>query len=266
MDLVLYASIIRRFWLIAVSGLILALALSILSLVRISPKGIAYRHPSVWQSQTSLLLTQRSFPWGRAVLPANLNPSLFASLTSLYVEFANSDGVKAIMRAKGAAKTWKLAAAPVLAAGSDAGPSCDSALGSGHVGAGRPHGGDPRSICVLGVCSRPAAVGSDTCSGARRDSNAPAANGANGGARPEEDPPYRHLHRCCDGDRCPHIRARECPIATTPRGELGDVSEFANISGGKPDTDEASGVLRVRSAPAPPIFLAESGRGLLRLR
>jgi hypothetical protein len=119
-DLALYAKVLRRFWWLVVLGVVLAAVLAFLSMVRVSPGGIAYRKPVVWQSQTLLLLTQPGFPWGRTVLPTDsgtapryADPYRFSSLTDLYSQFANSDQVRRIMRREGAKTTWKIVAAPL---------------------------------------------------------------------------------------------------------------------------------------------------------
>ncbi len=53
MDLTLYGRVLRRFWWVVVPGVALAFVLALLSFVRVSADGIAYRDPEVWQSQTS---------------------------------------------------------------------------------------------------------------------------------------------------------------------------------------------------------------------
>jgi hypothetical protein len=119
-DLALYAKVLRRFWWLVFPGVLLAAALAFLSMVRVSPDGVAYRKPELWQSQTLLLLTQPGFPWGRTVLPTEsgtapryADPYRFSSLTDLYSQFANSDEVRRIMRREGAKTTWKIVAAPL---------------------------------------------------------------------------------------------------------------------------------------------------------
>jgi hypothetical protein len=121
MDLNLYKRVLRRFWWLIVPGVLIAFALAFLSLVRVSPDGIAYRKPALWESQTLLLLTQHGFPWGRTVLPSSdagsespyADPSRLSGLTDLYSQFANSDEVRQIMRREGAPKTWKILATPI---------------------------------------------------------------------------------------------------------------------------------------------------------
>jgi hypothetical protein len=112
-DLALYGRVARRFWIVLAAGTLLAVLLAVLSTARITLHGISYRKPEVWQSTSTLLLTQQGFPWGRAVTPVNGDPSqLSSSLGSLYSQFANSDAVRLAMLRAGAPNTWKLTAAP----------------------------------------------------------------------------------------------------------------------------------------------------------
>lgn len=121
MDLDLYGRVIWRFRRLVFGGVILAIALSVLSVAKVTSHGLVYRKPEIWQSTSSVLLTQHGFPWGRATLPSAevgagsefADPTRFASLTDLYSQFANSDQVKQILRRHGAAKSWKLIATPV---------------------------------------------------------------------------------------------------------------------------------------------------------
>ena len=69
MDLSLYGRVIWRFRWLVVLGLILAIALAVLSVAKVSSHGLSYRKHEVWQSSTTVLLTQHGFPWGRAVVP-----------------------------------------------------------------------------------------------------------------------------------------------------------------------------------------------------
>ncbi len=123
MDLSLYGRVIWRFrWLVAF-GLILAILLSVLSIAKVSSHGLSYRKQEVWQSSTTVLLTQRGFPWGRAVVPptaagATGGPGWLSGLTELYAQFANSDRVKSLMLRDGASKNWSVTAAPVIPSGS----------------------------------------------------------------------------------------------------------------------------------------------------
>jgi len=119
MDLALYGRVLRRFWPLVVTGVILAAALAVLSLVRVTSDGVSYRKPQVWQSQASLLLDSPGFPWGRTLVPGSgtSTPPQYVNLsglTDLYSQFANSDQVKRIMREDGAPKSWTITAAPVV--------------------------------------------------------------------------------------------------------------------------------------------------------
>jgi hypothetical protein len=123
MDLSLYGRVIWRFrWLVAL-GLILSIALSVLSVAKVSSHGLSYRKPEVWQSSTTVLLTQHGFIWGRSVVPPTQaggagGPGWLSGLTALYAQFANSDQVKTLMLRDGASKNWTLTAAPVIPSGS----------------------------------------------------------------------------------------------------------------------------------------------------
>jgi hypothetical protein len=123
MDLSLYGRVIWRFrWLVAL-GLILAIALSVLSIAKVSSHGLSYRKHEIWQSSSTVLLTQHGFIWGRSVVPptqagSTSGPGWLSGLTELYAQFANSDQVKALMLSDGASKNWTLTAAPVIPSGS----------------------------------------------------------------------------------------------------------------------------------------------------
>jgi hypothetical protein len=115
-DLRLLGSVLRRFYVLVVAGLILAVGLSVLSMAKVTGNGLAYRQHEVWSSSSILFLTQKGFPWGRVVRENSSGYPALAGLTNLYAEFANSDGVKRTLRRKGAPESWKITAAPVEAA------------------------------------------------------------------------------------------------------------------------------------------------------
>jgi hypothetical protein len=123
MDLSLYGRVLWRFrWLVA-TGLILAILLSVLSVAKVSSHGLSYRKHEVWQSSSTVLLTQHGFIWGRAVVPpteagSTSGPGWLSGLTELYAQFANSDQVKVLMLRDGASKDWTLTATPVIPSGS----------------------------------------------------------------------------------------------------------------------------------------------------
>ncbi len=111
----------RRHWRLVVPGVLLAVALAFLSVVRVSLDGIAYRQPAVLQSQSLLLLTQSGFPYGQTTGSgrAGARRKVLASfrlsaLTELYAQMASSDEVRRMMRRAGAPKTWKIVGEPIL--------------------------------------------------------------------------------------------------------------------------------------------------------
>ena len=111
----------HRFRLLVVTGVILAVSLAFLSLVRVTSHGFSYRKPMVWQSQAVLLLNASGFPYGRTLIPAagtdNSTPPQYVNLsglTDLYSQFANGDDVRRLMRDEGAPKTWSITATPAV--------------------------------------------------------------------------------------------------------------------------------------------------------
>jgi hypothetical protein len=121
MDLALYGRVLRRFWPLVVTGVILASSLAFLSLVRVTSHGLVYRKPMVWQSQAVLLLNAPGFQYGRTLIPAprtggSAPPQYMnlAGLTDVYSQFANGDDVRRLMRREGAPRTWSITAAPVV--------------------------------------------------------------------------------------------------------------------------------------------------------
>ena len=65
MDLKLFVSVLWRFRLLVAMGILLAVSLAMLSMVRVGTDGIAYRQTELWSSTTRLGVTQRGFPEGR---------------------------------------------------------------------------------------------------------------------------------------------------------------------------------------------------------
>lgn len=111
MDLGLYGRVLWRFRLLVLVGLVLAVALAVLSVARVTSDGLTWRKQQRWQSSTTLLLTQHGFPWGQISAPSD--PGRFASLTDLYSQLAGGDEVRALMRAHGAPRSWTLTALPL---------------------------------------------------------------------------------------------------------------------------------------------------------
>jgi hypothetical protein len=114
MDLEQYGRVVWRFKILVSVGVLAAFALAVLSMARISfDHGVQlrYRTPPSYKSQTTLLITQPGFPWGRTVstyipgdqktgqpaVPAS-DPVRLATLTGLYAQLATSDQVLARLR------------------------------------------------------------------------------------------------------------------------------------------------------------------------
>lgn len=103
MDLGLYFRVIWRFRFFVVIGIIVALTLALLSVVKVSFSDgvrVAYRETPQWQSQALLLISQPGFPEGRAVAGltdegAATDPARLSNLPYLYAEMANGDEVRA---------------------------------------------------------------------------------------------------------------------------------------------------------------------------
>jgi hypothetical protein len=127
-DLRLYASVLWRFRLLVALGVLLAVSLATLSMVRVGSGGIEYRQAELWSSTTRLGVTQQGFPWGRllAAQGATLeeqaaalgiplaDPNRLNTLAILYAELATSDLVRRQMLRDGPIR-GKILATPVVA-------------------------------------------------------------------------------------------------------------------------------------------------------
>ena len=107
MDLALYARVFWRFRLLVVLGLLLAVTLALLSIVRVSTDGLTYRQQEQWVSRAMLLITEPQFPEGRSVFEQSIppvstdtpqtyaapfaNPDRFVALANLYAQLATSE-------------------------------------------------------------------------------------------------------------------------------------------------------------------------------
>lgn len=126
MDFRLYASVLWRFKLLVALGLVLAVALAVLSMVRVGPDGIQYRQTELWSSLTRLTVTQHGFPEGRLFAEGETtegvprsgiplaDPNRFNTLAVLYAELATSDPVRRQMLRDGGPVLGKVLATPVV--------------------------------------------------------------------------------------------------------------------------------------------------------
>jgi hypothetical protein len=125
-DIALYAEVLRRHRVTVIVGVVLTLALAVLSVARVSPSGISYRSPQTWSNQATLVLTQEGAPELRSVLPAGpggFSSSLadtgrFASLIDVYATLATSDAVVGKLKRRGllTEKDFKDGSPPITAA------------------------------------------------------------------------------------------------------------------------------------------------------
>jgi hypothetical protein len=118
-DFAVYLRVIWRFRFLVLLGASAALALALLSVVRIEFDGVTpkmqYRDQEAWASSSTLFVTQEGFPWGRAILdetvkvkgqsgeasyvPRYGDGGRYSGLAQLYVELAKSDAVRvAVLR------------------------------------------------------------------------------------------------------------------------------------------------------------------------
>jgi hypothetical protein len=118
MDLQLYFRVLWRFRLIILAGLLLAIVLATISLAKVTWANgsvkFTYRSQVYYQSQATIFVTQRGYPWGRSVFPSKpttgspgavtsnyADPGRLAYLASVYAQLGTSDVVRAVMRKDG---------------------------------------------------------------------------------------------------------------------------------------------------------------------
>lgn len=104
MDLHLYLRVLWRFRLLVAVGLLVALSLSFLSVVRVSLASgrphLAYKQKEKWSASATLLITKPGFPWGRSPSNPESDPTRLAELSNVYAKLASSDAVRAIVQQK----------------------------------------------------------------------------------------------------------------------------------------------------------------------
>jgi hypothetical protein len=97
----MYTEVLWRHRVLVAVGLVVALVLAFLSVVRVSSDGFAYRKQETWSNTSVLVLSQESFPEGRSALPPNTDPSRFAAIVDQYAALATSDAVIASLKRQG---------------------------------------------------------------------------------------------------------------------------------------------------------------------
>lgn len=104
MDLSLYLRVLWRFRVIVGLGLLLALSLTFLSVVRVSfdhgKPQFTYRLSQTWSSTETLLITAKGTPWAR-INDQSVTPGGLATLSAFYAALANSDKVQERLRESG---------------------------------------------------------------------------------------------------------------------------------------------------------------------
>jgi hypothetical protein len=108
MDLGLYARVLRRHKLVTLIGLGLTLLLTLAALVKVSGEGLTLRGTAIYESTTTILVSEAGFPWGRAkleqivtdkgaVLPRYGDPDRMQYLATLYANLSESDEVERLV-------------------------------------------------------------------------------------------------------------------------------------------------------------------------
>lgn len=140
MDLELYFRVLWRFRLLTIVGLLIALLLAFMSIVRVDTSGgsfgLQYREHEQWASRATVLVTEKEFPLGRSVFeeviqpttterpktyaPQFAPPSRFTELANIYAELAMSDPVRQLVLRDGPMRGAIQAVALKATNGSDA--------------------------------------------------------------------------------------------------------------------------------------------------
>jgi hypothetical protein len=131
MDLGLYMRVLWRFRFLVLAGLVISELLAVLTYARIDFDGglpdVSYRTPLTWASTSTVLVTERGFPWGAASLqdvaaqqrgetpegPYYTDPNRFTQLALLYVRLAKSDEVRGIIAREGGPRAAAYSVTPV---------------------------------------------------------------------------------------------------------------------------------------------------------
>jgi hypothetical protein len=127
-DLIAYWNVIKRRRIIVMVGLWVAACLTLLSLIRVSSDGLAWRSPPIYKATTRLLVTQPGFPIGQATIPLKkpsggtttptpaYDPTRMEYLASLYAAMADSDPISTRVKQSVGGPEAKWGATPVAGA------------------------------------------------------------------------------------------------------------------------------------------------------
>lgn len=128
MNLERHLAVIWRHRGIAIAGVALGVVVAFLAAFSVSGKGIERRGGETWSSESSVLVTQRGFPWGRVTLPGAADvrgakqqfgdPNRFSTLAMLYSVISYSDQVRGSLPERPARE--QIQAAPLDATGNGA--------------------------------------------------------------------------------------------------------------------------------------------------
>jgi hypothetical protein len=139
MDLVLFASVLKRHRLLVSLGFVLSIVLAFLAFVRIVPGAdgpvLAYRQAEEWSSHTTLQVTETGFPEGRTILPTEsadggstgvfADPGRLTALAALYVNLVDSDAVRDLAGRSKPRRDEKIVATQILTSDGDPLPFVD---------------------------------------------------------------------------------------------------------------------------------------------
>jgi hypothetical protein len=132
MDLGLYLRVLWRFRRLVAAGVAVSAGLALLTHVRVDVDGgvpnLSYRTPLVWASTSTVLITEKGFPWGASSLqdvealqrgarpegPQYSDPNRFTQLAFLYAGLAKSDEVRAMVDRKSRLEGASYSVSPVI--------------------------------------------------------------------------------------------------------------------------------------------------------
>lgn len=99
MNLRLYIRVLRRFRFVVAVGFVLAVALAVASMAKVSfahGPSLSYRQHETFQSTTRLFVTEKGFPWGESVTPraSSSDSGRLQGLAVLYAQLINGNPIQ----------------------------------------------------------------------------------------------------------------------------------------------------------------------------